>query len=74
MMFCLARDLGDENPVSLRTLTDHAFSNLQGGAGPAKEGDRPTQVRGRGADNRYAAQRVIQGRAGIVWVAVRPGG
>jgi len=49
-------------------------SNLQGGAGPAREGDRPTQVRRRGADNRYAAQRVIQGRAGIVWVAVRPGG
>jgi hypothetical protein len=24
-MFRLARDLGDENPVSLRTLTDHAF-------------------------------------------------
>ena len=47
---------------------------LQGGAGPAREGDRPTQVRGRGADNRYAAQRVLQGRAGIVWVAVRPGG
>jgi hypothetical protein len=25
VMFRLARDLGDENPVSLRTLTDHAF-------------------------------------------------
>ena len=49
-------------------------SSLQGGAGPAREGDRPTQVRGRGADNRFAAQRVLQGRAGIVWVAVRPGG
>jgi hypothetical protein len=49
-------------------------SRLQGGAGPAREGDRPTQVRRRGADNRSAAQRVIQGRAGIVWVAVRPGG
>ena len=49
-------------------------SSLQGGAGPAREGDRPTQVRRRGADNRYAAQRVIQGRAGIVWVAVWPGG
>ena len=48
--------------------------SLQGGAGPAREGDRPAQVRGRGADNRYAAQRVLQGRAGIVWVAVRPGG
>ena len=48
-------------------------SSLQGGAGPAREGDRPTQVRRRGADNRSAAQRVIQGRAGIVWVAVRPG-
>jgi len=49
-------------------------SSLQGGTGPAREGDRPTQVRRRGADNRSAAQRVIQGRAGIVWVAVRPGG
>ena len=25
VMFRLGRDLGDENPVSLRTLTDHAF-------------------------------------------------
>jgi hypothetical protein len=25
VMFRLARDLGGENPVSLRTLTDHAF-------------------------------------------------
>lgn len=25
VMFRFARDLGDENPVSLRTLTDHAF-------------------------------------------------
>ena len=49
-------------------------SSLQGGAGPAREGGRPTQVSRRGADNRYAAQRVIQGRAGIIWVAVRPGG
>ena len=49
-------------------------SSLRGGAGPAREGGRPAQVRGRGADNRYAAQRVLQGRAGIVWVAVRPGG
>ena len=29
---------------------------------------------GRGADNRYAAQRVLWVRAGIPWVAVRPGG
>ena len=32
------RDLGGENPVSMPTLTDHAFS-LQGGAGPAREGE-----------------------------------
>ena len=68
--------LATRNLVSLRTHTDHAFYYR-----PTRR-EAPDLLRkatahsgwGARADNRYAAQRVIRERAGIVWVAVRPGG
>ena len=48
-MFRLARDRGDENPVSLQTLTDHAFSYrpaCREAPGLPGKATAPTRVRG----------------------------
>ena len=77
MMLRLAADPGDEQPhqpAGAYRSCVLAPSSLRGGAGAAQGRRPPHSGQGRGADNRYAAQRVLQGRAGMVWVAVRPGG
>jgi len=61
-------------PACGRISVMRSSASLRGGAGAAQGRRPPHSGQGRGADNRYAARRVLQGRAGIVWVAVRPGG